>query len=175
MKQVIVTAMHYAVNLMGLCLPAALLTGCEEHTTHFPVAGKVLIDGEPLPSGSIRFVPEKGRPASGKILADGTFDLAETSLSSDPRQTGVAPGKYRVAVSASRVVDENADEVEWLAPRKYADFRTSDLAVEIDGPRDELVVDLTWDGNEVESGEDRDVATERSNADANEQEASPEK
>jgi hypothetical protein len=139
------------------------------------VTGQVLIDGEPLPTGTIRFVPETGRPAIGEIGFDGTFELTEASLSSGPKKTGVAPGKYRVAVAASEVIDEDADEVQWLAPSKYADFRTSELSVEIDGPQDELIVDLTWDGNDLPgSVENQDKEAQTSNNFVNEQEASPE-
>ncbi|MDZ4657553.1 MAG: hypothetical protein SH868_08225 [Bythopirellula sp.] len=143
-----------ALSAIGLSFVAVGLLGCGEQPMRYPVSGKVMIDGEPLSLGSIRFVPEKGRPVTSAILSDGTFALAETSLSSDPDQKGVAPGKYRVAVSASKVIDEDAGEVEWLAPSKYADFRTSEIEEQIEGPRSDLVIDLTWEGNEMPDAED---------------------
>jgi hypothetical protein len=80
-----------------------------------------------------------------------------------------------VAVAAAHVIDEDADEVEWLVPRKYADFRTSDIAVQIDGPQDELVVDLTWDDVEPPGAAERDAdAAETSNNVPDEHEASSE-
>lgn len=134
-----------AVILLSLLMSIA---GCSDQPSRYPVAGRVLIDGEPLSTGSIRFVPEKGRPATSMIHSDGTFALSQASLSSDPTQRGVMAGKYRVAVSAAKVIDEDADDVEWLAPSKYADFRTSEIAMEIDRPHDDLVVDLTWKAEE---------------------------
>jgi hypothetical protein len=134
--------MGYASKSIGLSLLTILLLGCGEPPVRYPVEGQVLIEGEPLSSGFIRFVPEKGRPSTGEIHLDGTFTLREASLSADPPPRGIPPGKYRVAVAAAHVIDEDAGQVEWLVPSKYSDFRTSDLAVEIDGPENELVFDL---------------------------------
>jgi hypothetical protein len=68
--------------------------------------------------------------------------LSERSLSSSRMTDGVTPGVYRVSISAARVTDEDADEVEWLAPSQYADFRTSGIEMRIDRPQDDLVLDL---------------------------------
>jgi hypothetical protein len=162
-----------ASKLIGLSALVVTLWGCGQQPTRYPVAGQVLIDGEPLPTGTIRFVPDTGRPATGEIGFDGTFALTEASPSSGRRKTGVGPGKYRVAIAAAHVVDEDAGEVEWLAPSKYADFRTSELSVEIDGPQSELVIDLTWDGSEAPNFvEPHDKAAETSNNAPIEHEAS---
>jgi hypothetical protein len=40
----------------------------------------------------------------------------------------------------------SADAVRWLAPKKYADYRTSGLETQIDAPTDSLHIDLTWTG-----------------------------
>jgi hypothetical protein len=155
---------------VGMSLLAGLLLGCGEQSMRYPVAGKVMIDGEPLSMGSIRFVPDKGRPATSAISSDGTFELTETSLSPNPNQQGVAPGKYRVAVSATKIIDEDADEVEWLAPSKYADFRTSEIEMEINGPQKDLIVDLTWEGNELpEADEDESNPEESTSEDISEE------
>jgi hypothetical protein len=141
--------MGKASNSIGLGLLAVILLGCGEQPVRYPVEGQVLIDGEPLSSGFIRFVPDTGRPSTGEIHIDGTFTLREASLSSNPPPKGIPPGKYRVAVAAAHVIDEDAGEVEWLVPSKYADFRTSEISVEIEGPEDELVLDLTWKGDDA--------------------------
>jgi hypothetical protein len=120
--------------------------GCGENGgERVRVAGTVLIDGKPLTSGTIRFVPEVGRPASSAILADGSFELASDSVNR-VSEAGVRPGNYRVQVSASKVVDD--ETIRWNAPEKYADFRTSGLNVTIDKPIDDLVLELTWGGAE---------------------------
>jgi hypothetical protein len=165
--------MGNASNAIGLSVLAVILAGCGEQPIRYPVAGQVLVDGAPLSAGFIRFVPEAGRPSTGEILPDGTFTLREASLSPGPPPKGIAPGKYRVAVAAAQVINEDAGEVEWLAPSKYADFRTSEISVEIDGPEDELVFDLTWNGDGAPSAvENHDKASETSNDAPDEQGAS---
>jgi hypothetical protein len=159
--------MGNASKSIGLSLVAVILLGCGEQPVRYPVEGQVLIDGEPLSSGFVRFVPETGRPSTGEIHLDGTFSLREASLSSTPPPRGVPPGKYRVAVAAAHVIDEDAGKVEWLVPSKYADFRTSDISVEIDGPEDELVLDLTWNGDDLPSSlENYNKASETSKDDS---------
>ncbi len=81
-------------------------------------------------------------------MKDGSFTLSEVSLNSSRMTDGVLPGKYRVCVTASRVIDENSGEVEWLVPSQYADFRSSGIEHEIFESRDDLVVNLTWKGSE---------------------------
>jgi len=120
-----------------------------------PVAGTVLIDGQPLTSGTIRFVPEVGRPASSAIMADGSFELASDSVNR-VSALGIPRGDYRVQVSALQVVDD--ETIRWNAPEMYADFRTSGLDVTIDRPTDDLVIELTW-GDALSPDEDDDSKT----------------
>jgi len=54
------------------------------------------------------------------------------------------PGTHRVAISASKILSEN--KVQWFAPKKYADFRTSGLTYEIKEPTDNVKIELTWNG-----------------------------
>ncbi|MEX2310781.1 MAG: hypothetical protein WD738_24650 [Pirellulales bacterium] len=132
------TVLHALLFLFALC------AGCgQKAEERVPVAGVVLIDGQPLTGGTIRFVPEVGRPASSKIMADGSFDLATESVNRSSK-TGVLLGNYRVQVSASKIVDDVT--IRWHAPERYADFRTSGLGVTIDQPTSDLVIELTWAG-----------------------------
>jgi len=132
-----ITCLH--VLLVGISCCAG---GCgPDSQQRVPLAGRVLIDGQPLTSGTIRFVPESGRPASSAIMADGSFDLASESINR-VSELGVPRGKYRVQVSALNIVDD--ETIRWNAPEKYADFRTSGLDVTIDRPTDDLLIELTW-------------------------------
>lgn len=133
--------------LSGSCalLVLANFSGCEKQPARFPVAGTVLIDGQPLTEGTLRFVPESGRPFTSSIASDGSFTLTEHSLSAESESLGVMPGVYRVAVTATRVVDEDSGEVEWLVPSRYADFRTSGLQVAIGEAKTDLKIELTSD------------------------------
>jgi hypothetical protein len=131
------------LTLILLAVAASSVVGCAESLPQpVPVEGTVTLDGRPLGSGTIRFVPELGRPASSKILEDGSFDLAGESV--DRASTdGVPPGKYRVQVSSSNIVDDQT--IHWNAPQHYADFRTSGLEVVIAEPTSDLVIELKSD------------------------------
>jgi hypothetical protein len=136
-----------ALLLLFAMFPAG---GCQESDDgRVPVAGHVFIDGEPLTSGTIRFVPTSGRPTSSAILADGSFELASESVHSGTA-VGVPCGKYRVQVSASEVVDDAT--IHWNVPARYADFRTSGLDVTISEPMDDLKIELTWEGEKRSRG-----------------------
>jgi hypothetical protein len=63
------------------------------------VSGKVTLDGKPLPTGSIQFLPEGGGDArnpalsAGATINEGDYDI--------PRQSGLLPGNYKVTISAA--------------------------------------------------------------------------
>jgi hypothetical protein len=139
-------------------LPVVLLVllvagGCEPPDQRVAVSGQVLIDGEPLTKGTIRFVPASGRPASSRILEDGNFRVATKSLSKPGTEVvGLVPGTYRIAVSATEYLSEAEDaEVRWLVPPHYGNFRTSGLEADIQGPNESMTVELTWEGFEEEN------------------------
>jgi hypothetical protein len=104
-----------------------------------PVSGQVLIDGQPLTVGNVKFVPDGARASSAKLDAQGRF-----KLTCYDGEDGVIPGRHRAQISAMEVI--SASQVKWLAPPKYADFRTSELEFEITEPTDDLKINLTWDG-----------------------------
>lgn len=104
-----------------------------------PVSGRVLIDGQPLTMGQVKVVPANERAAQGAVQPDGTFMLSCYKLGD-----GSVPGTHKVAVVASEQLGERS--LKWHAPQKYADLKTSGLEVTIDGPTDELVINLSWDG-----------------------------
>ena len=114
--------------------------GCGDgRPARVPVSGQVLLDGKPLTIGSILLVPEGARPSSGTLDEQGRFSL--TCYTSND---GAVPGQHAVAVVASKQIGENA--VRWLAPKKYADPRTSGLKAQIVGPTKALKIELTWAG-----------------------------
>src|ERR1044071_5554060 len=66
--------------------------GCSDgRPVRVPISGTVTIDGEPVTRGSIKFVPDNGRPSSGQINADGRF-----TLTCYDGNDGALPGKHRV-------------------------------------------------------------------------------
>jgi hypothetical protein len=59
---------------------------------------------------------------------------------------GSVLGTHRVTVTAVESLGPNRQR--WHAPKKYADLETSPLEVEIDGPTEDLRIELSWDGGE---------------------------
>lgn len=123
-----------------LILFVTVMSGCGDgRPTRVNVSGQVLIDGKPLTMGNVKFVPEGARPSAGKLDESGRFTL--TCYDGDD---GVVPGRHRAQISAMEIVGPT--KVRWLAPPKYADFRTSELEFEITEPTNDLKIELTWDG-----------------------------
>lgn len=123
-------------SLFALLL-VALVMGCDGRPERVPVAGVVLIDGEPLTSGNIKFVPKNGRPSAGTINTDGHFNL--TCYDGND---GALLGTHRVQISSNRIISDS--KIEWYAPQNYADFRTSGIEVEVAEPIDNLRIELNW-------------------------------
>jgi len=103
------------------------------------VSGHVLIDGKPLPGGTILFVPDGGRPSAGELDQNGRFTL--TCFGGND---GAIVGLQRIAITPSGVPGE--DDPPWPVPLRYADHSTSGLLREITEPTSDLVVELTTDG-----------------------------
>ena len=130
------------LHVVAISLLLAFAGCSERRPPRVPVSGIVLIDGQPLSRGNIKFVPEHGRPSAGKIGEDGKF-----TLTCYDGNDGALPGSHRVQVSANRGISDS--KIEWYAPRKYADFRTSDIKVEITEPVDNLRIELSSDGKKL--------------------------
>ena len=123
--------------LLAVVLTTATILGCGDgRPQRVPVSGQVLIDGEPLTHGFVRFVPENDRPSRSDIGPDGRFTLGCYDL-----DDGAVTGTHRVAVIANKPADEFT--MQWLAPQRYADYQTSGLEFVIDGPTDDLTINLT--------------------------------
>ena len=160
---------YIRMTALGLVVSTA---GCgEPGDVPVRVAGLVKIDGKPLDSGTICFVPKVGRPASSTILADGSFDMAAESIDRTSLP-GILPGQYRVQVSASKIVDD--ETIEWKTPQHYADFRTSGLEVVVEKPVDDLVFELTSEVDEAPADVDGSATDAPAAAGAAEEGVSPE-
>jgi hypothetical protein len=129
---------RYAVLFAGAV--SILIAGCGDgRPKRVPVAGQVLIDGKPLTTGSVQFVPEGGRPSQGEIDASGRFRL--TCYEKDD---GALVGTHRVAIISAKELSPY--EVRWFTPKKFADFKTSGITKEITGPTEDLVIEISWEG-----------------------------
>lgn len=82
---------------LAFCL-AALSAGCGEAgdgLAREAVSGSVKLDGQPLKSGSISFLPDgPGSPQGGGApIIDGKYTIAKAQ--------GLPPGKYKVTISSA--------------------------------------------------------------------------
>ncbi len=127
-------------GLWLIVVTTTALAGCGDgRPERVPVAGVVTIDGTPLNRGFITFVPEQGRSSSGDIDAQGRFEL----FSYKPGD-GVLLGNHKVEVVAIETISDT--KMRWLVPKKYANRDSSGLTCEVDGPRDDVEIELSWDG-----------------------------
>jgi len=116
---------HPIVTVTFITLAA---TGCGGKTS--PVSGRVkLKDGSDvsvLAGHTVMFQTESDRiSASGDIEPDGTF-----KVSTYAHNDGAVPGRHQVAISPPPPVPD-APPPKPILPKKYNDFGTSGLTVEI--------------------------------------------
>ncbi|MFM7072533.1 MAG: hypothetical protein ACKO38_12155 [Planctomycetota bacterium] len=124
----------------ALAISVCGLVGCGDGLPRrVPIAGKVLIDGQPLARGFIQVVAENDRPASGEIGVDGSFRLT-TYEDND----GCVLGKHKVVVIANE--NQGPYAMKWLAPKEYSNPATTDLVLDVTGSQDDVVIELTWKG-----------------------------
>ena len=117
-----------------------ILVGCGDgRPRRVLVSGQVLIDGKPLEHGFVQVVPAGDRAANGKLGPGGRFTL-ETF---DPKD-GCVPGRHGVAIIGLESI--NAASQRWHAPKKYMTAETSGLHVNIEGPTDDLKIEISWEG-----------------------------
>jgi hypothetical protein len=119
------------------CRPLApilmiVFVGCGQDADLGQVHGTVRLDGKPLTSGTVQFVPDAGRPAKGEVQSDGTYTLG-TLGSADGAQVGA----HRVAIIAyeasgdSRPAYQARAANKPLVPQKYMAVGTSELTFDV--------------------------------------------
>jgi hypothetical protein len=125
---------------MWCALALAALTGCSDgRPQRVPVAGQVLIDGQPLTHGYVQFAPADSRASTGALDANGRF-----ALTCFEPGDGATLGKHTVTVMSQEPIGQ--ETIKWHAPKKYADPKTSGLVQEITEPTDAIKIELTWGG-----------------------------
>ena len=130
-----------------------VLAGCNSSGLK-PVEGVVLLDGNPLPSASIQFVPQgKGKNATGVTDSEGKFAMSTV----DPRD-GVQPGSYKVVVvplpkasapqqfasadEAMRAAARPQPKVASTFPQKYTRPDLTPLVVEVPLKEKKITLEL---------------------------------
>lgn len=131
--------MHIRFVLIALALTGVILaTGCNKPFPGLvPVSGTVTVDGKPVPYGGIIVHTQGHRPSMARIDENGRFTLTCRNPGD-----GVIPGTHLVTVGAEEPVTERSKR--WYAPKEYSNPATSGLWVTIDGPTDDLKIELTW-------------------------------
>jgi hypothetical protein len=109
------------------------VTGCARDDSLASVEGIVRLDGQPLTTGTVRFIPTAGRAATGKIQPDGTYRLG-TYGDSD----GALVGTHSVAIIAYAAggderpaYEKPAQASKPLVPERYLAPGTSGLRFEV--------------------------------------------
>lgn len=126
--------------LWNLLAVMATALGCGDgRPDRVQMTGQVLIDGEPLTHGFVRFIPDDARPSGAELDEEGRF-----TLSCYEEEDGVIPGVHRVEVDASEWI--SSTKRKWHAPPKYFSYKTSGLTQEVTESTESLVINLTWDG-----------------------------
>jgi hypothetical protein len=124
--------------LISACM--LLLAGCDNRPKRVPVAGTVLIDGQPLAKAQIRVIPSNGRPAQAQTDKEGRFKLYTFDYEDSD---GAILGEHPMEIKAAESV---AGGMKYLIPKKYFLTSTSGLILKVEKPVDDLRIDLTWDG-----------------------------
>ena len=120
------------LSTVGCCLTA----GCGD-SRRTSIEGTVTWDGQPLPSGSIVFLPLTGTesPTAGGDIVDGKFSI--------PAKKGTFEGKFRVEITAERPSGrkiphpgsgELVEELEQYLPVRYNTASELEVEVEVGVP-----------------------------------------
>lgn len=105
-----------------------------DNLEHFPVAGRITVEGAPLAKGNVVFVPDlkagtKHMSYPGATIGpDGRYELANGD------RPGAPAGTYRVVIlaTANPVPERPKDWVpEWLMNVKYTDAASTDLVATV--------------------------------------------
>ena len=117
------------VYVFACACAALLLAGCgDEELATYPVQGRVTFRGEPVPTGSVMFIPAQGPAAATTIAPDGSYELQAVA------------GRHTVTVVAQQRWPAGFDPAsaarDWvppppLVPAKYNRPATSGLVVEV--------------------------------------------
>lgn len=128
----------------GVAFVATLVAfGCAEKKREVTVTGKITIDGEPIPMGTITFVAADGdTPTGGGVIKDGEYTASvppgeKTVLVVGNRSAGQEPEYQDVPDSPMR------DKYEMITPEAYNAKHLTPLKVSIRESQNGLNFELT--------------------------------
>ena len=120
--------------------------GCGGGGDLAPVSGVVLLDGEPVESGTVYFIPDSGAGSEGELAAGGRF-----TLTTQEGRAGAILGRHRVAVAAFKeaVWPPNYDQADngqdsgILVPARYGTADSSGLEYDVQPGENEFTIELS--------------------------------
>ena len=86
-------------------------TGCGSKISRCVLSGVVTSDGQPVPVGTVQFIPENPDPTLG--VAGSSADIKDGTYTLTP-ETGLVQGKYKVRVIAIAMIDKQGNVVDPL-------------------------------------------------------------
>lgn len=111
------------------------------------VAGEVTLDGKPLRSGSVTFVPvgrgaQSQEPGVARIESDGGYWIGNANLT---EPAGLPPGRYKVTILSMEPRPDGPDGVvaRLRTPRRYADLATTPFEVDVVAGENRVPLNLT--------------------------------
>ena len=127
---------HFPMWSVFVAFSCALLPGCAKPAPGglIAVSGRVTLDGQPLPTGSVSLRAESGPKSwdqpTGTIASDGRYVIYTNG------HAGAAPGTYRVALFASEAVKTSTGAAhpglpKSLIPARYNDPGRSPLRLDV--------------------------------------------
>jgi hypothetical protein len=128
-----------ALVCFGIC-SVVVATGCDSGPKLIPISGRVTIDGKPLEMGAVTVWVKDYRPSYGVIGKDGRF-----ALTTHETGDGCPIGDFPVTVTSE--VSSKGDIMTYYIPKRYKDPKQSNLRIQVEQPRDDWNIDLTWKGD----------------------------
>ncbi|QDU62957.1 hypothetical protein Pan216_38310 [Planctomycetes bacterium Pan216] len=101
---------HHLVGILSLTILSACM-GSGDGPTLGKVTGVVTLDGRPLPSASVFFAPEEGRPSRGVTDMNGRYELSYAG------RPGAKVGSHLVRISTA-IAPMSEDESNAIQPRE---------------------------------------------------------
>ena len=134
-RRLVLWAARFTITVGLLATTLLTLAACgakEARPDHWPArtAGTVLLDGTPLGSGTVTFLPEASEADGGRVglarVDDGAFVVGNATPT---KPGGLKPGRYRVTVLS--VVPDAAGRLTQRIPEPYTDVDATPLVVEV--------------------------------------------
>ncbi len=128
-------SLRYRLRTVLAIIGLFFFASCEGGTASLaPVSGRVSYQNQPLPRGTIVFVPDADRGNNGP-LAQGTIQAGGSYTVQTEGKPGAAPGWYRVTVIAVEAPAgysaARSSAPRSLVPERYRDPQLSDLTCEV--------------------------------------------